>query len=384
MRLPSFRTLRMGALLTLLSTLALSAPATASAQSVIVLGIRSLDGDDEFARNLTGALRHAASQVSDWEVSDREVTLAQMALAHGCDDPNPSCMAEIADSLSAERVIYGDVRRTSAEAQFDFSVSLHLFNAESDQVERSVADTIPSIRTDIDDLREPVRRYVAELAGAPRTGTLRVVALPGAEIFVDGEAVGVADAEGQLVVEDLEPGTRNVRIAAEGHDAYTSQVALEPYEEASLEADLQAIGGGGGGGGGEFPTGIVVGAGLLAISVGLAAGWIWSWNRVTNEIQNDPAFVSARAAQPETVDNICATIAPGDAGYNTVTGLCNEADTLEPLQFVFAVSAAAVAGVGLYFLLDGVMGADGDGEHAFLLVPTASPDGGGLSVVGSF
>ncbi|HBQ13697.1 MAG TPA: hypothetical protein DEF51_22035 [Myxococcales bacterium] len=359
------------------------APAVTYAQSVIVLGVRSLDGDDEFARNLTGALRHAASQVGDWEVSEREVTLAQMALAHGCDDPNPSCMAEIADSLSTQRVIYGDVRRTSAEDQFDFSLSLHLFNAESDQIEQSVADTIPGIRTDIDDLREPVRRYVAALSGAPRTGTLRIVAQPGAEVFIDGEAVGTADAEGRFEVADLEAGTRNVRIAAEGFEPHSSQVAIEPYGEASLEADLDAVAGASGGGG-TFPTEIVVDAGLLAVAVGLAATWIWSWNRVTNEIQNDPAFVTARASQPETVENICATIGPSDAGYATVSGLCGEADTLEVLQFVFAVSAAAVGGAGIYFLLQGVMGDDADSDQAWMLVPTAGPDSAGLRLFGTF
>jgi len=174
-----------------------------------------------------------------------------------------------------------------------------------------------------------------------------------------------------------------VRIAAEGFEPHSSQVAIEPYGEASLEADLDAVAGASGGGG-TFPTEIVVGAGLLAVAVGLAATWIWSWNRVTNEIQNDPAFVTARASQPETVENICATIGPSDAGYATVSGLCGEADTLEVLQFVFAVSAAAVGGAGIYFLLQGVMGDDADSDQAWMLVPTAGPDSAGLRLFGTF
>src|SRR5690606_22646690 len=132
--------LLLAALLSSFAAASVATPGAAQAQSgasLVVLGIRSVEGDDEFTRNLTGALRHAASQVAGWDVSDREVTLAQMALAHGCDDPDPPCMAAIADSLEIQRVLYGDVRRTSAGDSFDFSINLHLFNGETDQIEHS-------------------------------------------------------------------------------------------------------------------------------------------------------------------------------------------------------------------------------------------------------
>src|SRR5689334_2934443 len=55
--------------------------ATARAQeTVVVLGLTSLEGDDEYARNLSGALRHAATAVRGWSVSERDVALSQMEL----------------------------------------------------------------------------------------------------------------------------------------------------------------------------------------------------------------------------------------------------------------------------------------------------------------
>ena len=365
----------------------LSAPAVASAQSVIILGIRSLDGDDDFARNLTGGLRHAAAQVDGWQVSDREVTLAQMALAHGCDDPNPGCMAEIADSLSAERLIYGDVRRTSSGERFDFSVNLHMFNSESDQIEHSVADTIPGVRRDIDDLRGPVRRYIAALSGAPRVGSLRItVNIPGAEIFVDGTSVGRADGEGHLVVDGVEIGSRNVRIAAAGHQGFRSTVSIEAYGEATLEAELEQAGGGGG----EFPTGIVVGSGLLVVAGGLAAGWIYSWARVTQGIQNDEFYVSQRENY-DVGDNICEENVNRDSMGNAVgvnsrqlADLCSEASALEVLQYVFGLGAAAAAGVGAYFLVQAIMGDDAASESALMIVPSVTPDSASITVRGAF
>jgi hypothetical protein len=329
----------------------------------MVLGVRSVEGDDEFARNMTGALRHAASQVQGWDVSDRDVTLSQMALAHGCDEPDPTCMSSIAESLSTQRVIYGDVRRTSAGDSFDFSVNLYLFNAESDEIEHSVAETLPGVRRDIDDLREPARRYIASLAGAPRAGTLNVtVNVPGAEVFIDGESVGTADGDGHLLIEDVQAGTRNIRIVATGHQSFRSTISIEAYGESTFEAEL--VVGDASGGGGRFPVELVTGVGLLVVAAGLAAGWIYSWARVNFGIHDDPDYIGYRNSFSDTIPDICAENTAGGAALNPRLGeFCNEAATLEVLEFVFGIGAGVAAGVGLYLLITGATASD-DTESA--------------------
>lgn len=388
-------------LLILLVVGATLAPALASAQTVVVLGIRSVEGDDEFARNLTGALRHAASQVQGWTVSEREVTLTQMALAHGCDEPDPTCLEQMAQTLTAERILYGDVRRTNAGATYDFSVNLHLFNAEIHQIENTVTDTIPGIRRDIDDLREPARRYVAALSGAPRSGTLRVtVNVPGAEVFVDGQSVGTADADGRLVVADVQAGSRSVRVVATGHQSFTSTVSVEAYGEASFEAELQS---GGGGPSAPFPTELVVGTGLLVVAAALAAGMIGSWVQI-NDMQNDMDFQALRAdagvylaSNSNAPRDVCALIGPTSshrggvlmgadaATQNRLDAVCREAPTWEALQFVFGIGAAAAAGVGAYFLVSALSGsAAPPSEQVFQLTPSFGPDHAYLGVAGQF
>jgi hypothetical protein len=396
----------------LLSGASWAAAAPASAQStVIVLGIRSFEGDDEFARNLTGALRHAASQVQEWTVSDREVTLAQMALAHGCEEPDPTCLRQMAGSLSTQRIVYGDVRRTSASGTYDWSVNLHVFNAETDRIEHSVAEIIPGGRSDIDDLREPVRRFMARLSGAPQVGTLRVsVNVPGAEVFIDGESVGVADASGELRVPDVRSGSRNIRVAAPGHQGFRSTVSVEPYGEASFEAELQASASSGGGGDG-IRAEVVAGIGLLGTAVGLAAAWIGSWAHVQFGLQNDPGYAQfrrdaaefLRATQGAEVDlgqvDVCALQAENGSLFQDPTPafpmgrqfastgdraaqVCSEASTFEALQFVFGIGAAAAAGAGLYFLIAGLSGGDASApeEQSFRLLPSLGPDHAYLGV----
>lgn len=381
-----------------------STPLAASAQTrVVVLGVRSVEGDDDFARNLTGALRNEASRVEGWAVSDREVTLAQMALIHGCDEPNPACMAQIADSLEANRVLYGQVRRTSVGDRYDFSINLHLFNAESDEIEHSIADTIPGIRRDIDDLREPSRRYVAALSGAPRVGTIVVtVNVPGAEVYIDDTPVGTADANGRLVVHNVQAGSRAVRIVAEGHRGFRSTVSVEAYGESSFEAEL-AQGDPGmqrseaGVQGGGVDVDLAFGVALTLIGVGLAGAWIGSWAHLKFGIESDDGLVNTEdwgdaqrlftaPGQPGGVENFCqeTQTRTGNPVPGYVRDLCSQAELFEVLPFVFGISAAVFGGVGLYLLIRSALSGGEARSDAFLLEPSFGPNGGYLGARLSF
>jgi len=344
------------------------APSLASAQeSAIVLGIRSFEGDDEFAHNLTGALRHEASQVPAWDLSDREVTFAQMALVHGCDDPQPACLGSIAESLSVQRVIYGDVRRTSAGSDYDFSVNLHHFNAESGRIEHSVADQVASVQTDIDNLRDPARRWIASLSGAPPVGALTVqVNVPGAEVLVDGQSVGTVNAEGVLRLTDIDEGRRAVRVTAPGYAAFTATVSVEAYGESTLEGELTE--GGTSGGGGGPPVEIFAGIGLLIVAAGAAAGWIYSGITVLDR-NNSDEWAGVRDRYSDTISNLCDSPGLGDEQE-----ICDEVATLEILQFVFAGVTAVAGGVGLGLLIVGLTSGDDAEESAFQLIPSIGPD----------
>lgn len=396
-------------------------PAGAQAQStVVVLGIRSLEGDDDFTRNLTGALRHAASQIDGWTVSDREVTLAQMALAHGCADPDAACMGNIAGALEADLVIYGDVRRSSNETDFDFSLNLHLYNQGSREIAHSVAETIPGVRRDIDDLRDPARRYVAALSGAPRTGTLSVSTnVPGAEVFIDDESAGTTDGEGHLIVTDIPSGSRSIRVVAEGHQSFTSTATIEAYGEANFEAELQAGSSGDGGGGGGVNALTIIGAVSLGLAAVAAAVWIGGFIHIHGGIGADegntstgdedwgsarviygtypPTHPMYQAGGDNTVPDICAEargpnaalyegrqLPPNVRGTSFVADLCDEYDTWLPIQIGAGITAAVLTGAGIGLLLAGVLSGDDGGSANISVAPSFSDNYQGVTVFGSF
>jgi hypothetical protein len=378
--------------------------------TVAVLGVRSLEGDDDFARDLSAALRAAASRVEGWDVSEREVTLDQMMLAHGCDEPLPECLEQIATSLRVDRVIFGEVRRTGTGSAFDWSVSLRTFDARGGQPERSLTEVVPGSRRDIDALREPARRFATMLSGARQLGTLRVaVNVPGAEVFIDGESVGVVDDQGRLSVPNVQAGNRSIRVSADGHQGFRGSISVVAFGETVLETELEARTAAAAARGEEEPATpsegggwspeLVAGIALTATGVALAAGWIGSWARLDLGLQRDAGFLEYREnagsylrdTQGMDVDinqiDVCSLNAQnrylndGSVQYTEfATGdraraVCDEASTLEALQFVFGIGAAAATGVGVYFLVSALTGTPAQpATQAFRLVPSVGPN----------
>ncbi|MEM1415802.1 MAG: hypothetical protein AAGH15_12920 [Myxococcota bacterium] len=369
--------------------LACFAPALAVAQAsrvdVIVLGIRSLEGDDEVARNLTGALRNEASSVPTWRVDDADISLAQMSLVHGCAEPDAACMAEIALELGAARIVYGTLRRTGADdARPDFALTLYLYDAEAEQIVESLTDTIPNIHQDIDDLRTRSRRYVAELAGTSRFGALRLVTRPRATVLIDGSNVGTTDESGVLVVEDLTEGERQVEIDADDHALFLGRVTIVADEETELrpqlvvddERNLRWI-----------PGAAVLAGGAVFFGLGIRSwrivrGYDDERDDVAGRSEDDIALLrmqllEGNAIDPATgmpegpVDPALAGLTPYQAmlvlaeqtqavcddGTFMVEGgrsACDEQDRNRRLQWVFHGLGLASVGVGTWLLVRGL------------------------------
>lgn len=373
-----------------LSFLTLAAfPAAARADvSVMVLGITSVEGDDDFARNLTGAVRHEASQVREWQVSDREVTLSQMSLAHGCSDtPDVACLRQIASTLNAQRLVYGIVRRDASQ---DFEVTLSLYDAESGVIERTVEDTLPGRRTDIDDLRDPARAMVGRLSG-PQTGSLSVASnTPGASVLVDGEVAGTTDSSGNFEMPEIPVGAHTVELRADGREAWTGQVTIARGTAMTLDAELTEGTGETGGGGG--PSINWAGVALIAVGAAALGVSIYSWARL-EAINSDPQYDAYLTSFRQTYDPAeggtlpaqrltnCDAASRGETLGGTVppgvvNDLCSEGSTLEVLQYVFLGVAVAAGATGAVLMILDSGGSESEGQVT--LTPSFGPNGGSI------
>jgi hypothetical protein len=371
----------------------------AKAQTVDVLGIHPVDGDAEIARDLTGAIKHAASQHRPWTVNEREISLAQMTLAHGCDEPNADCLTRIAQTLQSELLIYGSLAR-SAAAPSDLTIELHLFSASQGAIVRSVTDRIPRARSDVDDLREPVRRYIAQLAGVSGPTVLRIRAnVPDAPVSVDGRAVGTTDAQGDLTTE-VTPGAHSVEVVAEGYEPHRGTVTARAGTETPFPVNLVRASGEDGedepdsdgaalgpiddtdetdGGGSVSVPGVIA----TVVGVGLLGGWVYSLARI-QAIPEDADFKNYLGGVPMGTDACTSArnnVAPNNMAtvdLNRVRDLCDEADTVEVTAWVFGVSGAVALGVGVVLLAAGAAG-DEDESTDLSVAPYFDADGGGLA-----
>lgn len=209
-----------------LSTLLTAFPASAQGgERVFVLGIRSLEGDDDLARSLTGAIRSSAGSVPTWDTQPQEITLAQMTMVHGCDEPDTPCMQAISQELEASKIVYATLRRTSSEDNHDYVIAVYLFDDAQNTIVEQLTDTIPRSDRGISSLRQRADRYIAQLAGLQRFGTLRVeTGQPNADVFIDGELAGQTDESGFLTIPDLPEGEHALRVEADGFDDFDTTV----------------------------------------------------------------------------------------------------------------------------------------------------------------
>jgi hypothetical protein len=381
---------------------ALSAPVVVEAQSVIVLGLRSAEGDDEFANNLSGALRNAASRVNGWELNTREVSLAQMALAHGCDASDIGCIQQIGDTLGVRQVIYGTVRRSSTRSDYDYVLSLFMFDTEAGSISAQLTDTIPKVQSDIDDLRGKADDYITRFSGAERTGTIRIqVNLAAAEVIVDGESLGMTT--GGAFETTVAVGPHQIEVRAEGHSTFRGSVSVVADDVAEVEVELvegdesEIIVGpedgttgpsASSGGGLNWPA--IISFAFAGVGAALT---ITSWIVLdgisgNQEFQDDRAQVgqliaaSMPGASKEEIEAIdaCQYMRDNNSGgeWTTSIGKCDDGDLWTALQYVFIGVTGVALAAGIVFLVIG-----GDDEEApsstVSILPSIGPGRGSVT-----
>jgi hypothetical protein len=374
----------------ILCVLGISSPVLADA-TVVVLGIRSLEGDDEFAKDLTEQLRGAAKTVPGWAVSSAAVSMSQMTLAHGCDDIDAACLSEIAKGLSVERVIYGTVRRNSTGTDYDYVLSMSLYDAEAGKIMREVDDTIPQSQIEFNVLATRCDKLMARLASNKSGGTIVIHAnVPDAAVVVNGQAVGSLH-EGELKLEDLASGEYQVEIKSEGYAPSVTMVSLQEGAESVIEATLASTASAAPSGataadanakkGGHDLTWL--GWSLIGLGGASAVGWVVSLveiNRVnndalyrtySNEVDRGNKEALAGAMTELIVKDPCDAATKNKEPYrlkpnefNQVVDMCNTAGTFEVLQWVFLGTAVAAGTAGTLILLTADDGDEYDSEEA--------------------
>jgi hypothetical protein len=397
----------MFARLALLTICLLSVTAPVFAQTkVVVLGLRSIEGDDEVANALTERLRRAAAGVNGWDVSSAAVSMAQMSLAHGCEEIDAACLTDIAEGLKTDVVIYGTLRRNSAHENYDFALNVSLYDARAGVIAKIVDDTVPR-----GEQGEPAharaQKILARLASGSQGGTIAIQANTlDADVRVNSQQVG-RTRDGALRLGGLQPGQYRIEIVKDGFAPHVSTVTVADGMETSIAAVLAPLDGRGGvadiDGYDEASPGHRLGwlgwtlIGVSAVSlVGMGLSMA-----VINDIDKDPgkneySDAVARGNQQaladnlpgDVIDDVCVAArrdipySLGVAAARDVADKCDTAETMQVLQYVFLGVAVGAAGAGLTLVLteDDAPADQGKARgRSLALRPHFGPDGGGVS-----
>lgn len=304
----------------LLAALAAFPGAALAQESVLVLELASSEAHRDTAALLTERLRAEIAAVQGWEVNPARLTFPAARVAHGCDEQQSDreCLPRIAQATGVGHIVFGTLREHNAVESNPFTIALQHYDVAAG---RYAGSAYRSIRTD----------------GSEAELTARLQTLLGAE--------------------DLDIRTRMPRPAAE---------AQQPVVHAAPDRGLY----------------IGLGIGSFAIGAAWLVATVASAVRI-NDIQHDPAYATYRERVPPGTTNICTEAGEGNGWtYDeaAVRSLCDEAATLEVLQFVFLGAAAAFAGLGTAFLL-----LEPGTEHpAVSITPSLGPDRASLSLSGRF
>lgn len=367
--------MRWSACVLALVTLSAGFASRASAEDVstVVLGLRSAEGDDELANSLTDALRTMARKVSGWKVMDRAVSMAQMSLAHGCEDIDAPCLSEIAKGLQADRLLFGTLRRVGPKNKFDFEISVSIFNSGNRTIARTESAVIPRAdaraKKALTGYAEPL---VAKLAAADAgSGVLSLQTnVASAEVKIDGQVVGQT-RDKQLLLEGLKEGDHRLELTALGHLGHSQQILIAAGQRTEIKVNLEPV---------PEPEPAPVAAltatteqpaeqagsgslswlGYTLVGVGAASfvGWGVSMYMVDSTNKNE-TFVEYKSAFPETTDDVCDLADAGDTAGGAVTAselaevqrLCSRGRTFNMLQWVFLGAGVLTASVGTFILV---------------------------------
>ncbi len=342
-----------------------TAPGTATPSSAAATGVEvrnlqilSIRSDDAFeqADALTSALKLSVQRAPGWQVPPGDFSLEVLVAALDCTDPpNAGCLAEIANRTKSNHFVYGSLYRIGKGVRAD----LHVWQAgEQTSLQFDYSDNL--VEPADDALFNLARLALATLLGLD-AGTVAVaVDMDPTTLRWNGRPVGVITGgkgslvlptgEHALVAEAL--GHRDEKVTVTVVEGETTTLSIRfvpppPVEEPALVVVADEASGG-------ISTRTALGYTGIGLGTALIVGGVFAAVDVQSK-SDDAELASYRAAlarsQDACVEARAGKVLPGAPAPGGVAELCDSADTLTALQYVFFGLGAAAVGTGAYFLI---------------------------------
>lgn len=371
-----------------------------------VLGLEATDGaPSSVANTITDALRQKVANAKGWKLVPGK-DIMEVKLVFSCPDEAPSCMAQAAKSLGAEKLIFGSVKR----AADGYLVTLKMLDASKARVDAWVAEQIARTQATGPAIRGPVQKWFSTLTGAGASGTIRVTSdVVGASVLLDGLPVGVTMDE-PLELGGIATGRHEVVVSKPGYEPVRRDVDVVGGEVVSLTAPLDAVApvaapppvGGealgtaetvpaeeGDGTGMKIATWSTLGAGALALALGVKFSLdVLQADSDVDPLRRFPCEPTSTVKDCNEAGERVGGLSPAES--DEAQRILDDAQGLRALQWVFYGASAALMGTGLYLYFKTYASPDDpDGGDLALakrirMAPVLTPGGGGVSARLSF
>ncbi len=227
------------AFLTVLLTAAIGRTAFAEPDaSTAVLGLEALDGaPDNVAQEITDALRQRVAGTHGFQLVQGK-DLVEVKLVFSCPDEGSACMAQAGKSMSATKLIFGNVRREGT----DYQVSLKLFDVNRAVVEGTANEAIQRRKAEPTVFRSLAPSWIGKLTGkVTGAGSLQIRAnVAGADVALDGTHVGVTGADA-VTIADVAPGHHEVSVEKSGYTTTKQDFTLGAGQSLPLSLNLSSM-----------------------------------------------------------------------------------------------------------------------------------------------
>ena len=375
-----------------------------------VLGLEATDGAPAaVANSITDALKQRVSAAKGFKLMPGK-DLMEVKLVFSCPDEAPSCMAQAAKSLGADKLIFGSVKK----AADGYLVTLKMLDASKGRVDAWVAEQIARTQATGPGLRGPVQKWFATLSGSGTSGGIRISSdVVGASVLLDNLPVGVT-TEDPLELGSITTGKHEIVISKPGYEPIRRNVDVIAGETANVRATMDAVGAGTAPGpvdatasqdtpgpeaagssddrsGLKIATWSALGAGVVALALGVKFSLdvksydsdLDPFRRYTLDREDCVERVGERDVPVCTADGDIQPLTSGEV--NTVKKIQDDAKSPEMLQYVFYGTGAVLVGAGIYLYTRAYMAdepassSDVSLAKRIQFAPSITPHGGGFS-----
>lgn len=306
---------------------------------VTVLKFERFDVPDDVMETFYSELRRGIDGHPELAALERaEVTIQDLSLTAGCDEPDEACLTSLRDILDADQIVFGSVQQSENVYLF----TIRNFDFAEERFVREVTEQ--TVEGDFSTLQRAIPAIVENfLYGEVGTLEVAVEGAQDAEIFVNGQKVGLAPT----VLNNLPLGEHVVMVrTADGEEQSESVilrydaprvVSFQFQADSVIDDPVVADDAGPS----TVPGWITVGVGVAGIGFGIFQ------TLAVSSIDDD--FDALCAAEGNVCEGSSAALGSPQAAAEA-RSLEDDGSTAKTLQLVgFSVGGAAIL-VGSYLL----------------------------------